>query len=132
MTVLVNGLAVKRITAVTLVSGRLGRLPLEPEGCEPPEEDELELEDPPPPLETNAVTWTSHEKSSEALSWNRIVREPVVSAGLNIWSGPSFCVKLNNAAFAGLVPVLPLSALMTRTLPEVEVKPITLKSTNGT
>ena len=57
MTVFVNGFAVKRITAVILVSGKLpvGSPPLELELCEPPDgADELELDD--PPLETYAVT----------------------------------------------------------------------------
>jgi len=57
VTVLVNGFAVKRITAVILVSVKLpvGSPPLELEVCVPPDgADELELDD--PPLETYAVT----------------------------------------------------------------------------
>ena len=50
VTVLVNGFAVKRITAVILVSGKLlvESPPLELEVCVPPDgADELELDDPP-------------------------------------------------------------------------------------
>ena len=62
----------------------------------------------------------------------RIVREAVVSPGLKTWSEPSLSVKLNNAAFDGFVPFLPLSALMTRRVPDPEVRPTTFNSTNGT
>lgn len=49
VTVLVSGLAVKRITALTLVKGKTlpGSLPPEGEDCEPADDDELELDDPP-------------------------------------------------------------------------------------
>src|SRR5882672_5255688 len=68
VTVLVSGLAVKRITAVILVRG--ARLPGAPlpagGGCAPAGADELELDDPPVP--TYAVATTSQMNISDALS----------------------------------------------------------------
>ena len=59
VTVFVSGFAVKRITAVTLLSGK--RLPeaVPPDGggCEPPDGAALELPDPPAPI--YAVTTAS-------------------------------------------------------------------------
>jgi len=76
------------------------------------------------------VTCTSHENISAALSWNLMVRVWVVSAGLNNCSGPSFSEKLKSAPT--VLPVPPLSALITRTCPDAELIVMMLKSTNGT
>ena len=125
MTVLVSGFAVKRITALTLVSGRFGSPPLDPD--EPLEEELCEPEPAGAPVATYAVTCTSHENITADVSWKRTVRTPLVSLGLNNWSEPSRDEKLNSAALAGLAPLPPLSALMTRT--DGVLMPITLKST---
>jgi hypothetical protein len=51
VTVLVSGFAVKRITALTFVSGKAGSPPLEPDD-EPPVEELCELEPAGAPVET--------------------------------------------------------------------------------
>ena len=112
MTVFVSGFAVKRITALTLVSGRLpiGSPPLEPD--DPPLEEELCEPFGCAPFCTYAVTCTSHVNITADVSWKRTVRAPLVSFGLNNWS-ERISTKLNSAGFDALVPLPPLSALMT-------------------
>jgi len=61
---------------------------------------------------------------------DRTVRGPLVSFGLNSWSEPNFDEKLNSAGFDGLIPLPPLSALITRTAGVL--MPITLASMYGT
>jgi hypothetical protein len=82
VTVLVSGLAVKRITPETFVSGNVSPLldPLEP----PPLDEELCEPAGCAPLATYAVTCTSHENIAACVSWKRTVRLPLVSFGLNI------------------------------------------------
>src|SRR4030095_8549141 len=75
VTVLVNGFAVKRITALTFVSGRFGSPPLDP--VDPLDPELCELEPAGAPVERYAVTCTSHENITAEVSWKRTVRAPL-------------------------------------------------------